>query len=393
MATTAPPTINYQAMCDRVNALRNAGGHSKAAADAGGVEDPREKGTASIPSHPDGDNPAKTRIPDGARPTNTVGVADGVTGHVTNPGGTGENQPPAPGDQNAKDDAFTSPTTSLDKIAKAAGNLKALRDGSTKSATAGNPVKPSSAAPASPAKPPVDVEKTAADIQLSDDAHIKLASEILADESGRQWAFEFLNERHGEKVAHAMIQNAADLQREMEKAAAEEAYMAKQAAEIQDQNVAYVNEMLKHASAQEREIFFKCAKAHHEAIGANYARDIQAQYLYKAGAADAGMAQAMMAEGGDPSMPVLPGAGEAVEGSQIEQVIAALVQSGEITPEEATAIMAALAGGEGAAPAGGEEPPSGGGEEAPAEEPTKEASAADITQEIFDKHRASLAGK
>lgn len=371
MSTTAPPTINYQAMCDRVNALRESG-HSKAAADAGGVEDPRDKGTASIPSHPDGDNAAKTRIPESARPVNNAGVADGVTQYVTNPGGTGQNQPPAPGDQNSKDDAFTSPTTPIEKIARAASNLKALRDGASKAA----PTQKSAAA--APKVKQEDIEKTAAGIELSDDAHIKLASEILADERGRQWAFEFLNERHGEKVASAMIQDAAVLQQEMEKAAAEDAYMAKQAAAIQDQNVAYVNEMLKNASAAEREVFMKCAHAHHEAISANYSRDIEAQYLYKAGAADAGMAQAMMAEGGDPGMPVLPGAGEGVEDGQIEQVIAAMVQSGELTPEEATAIMAALAG------EGGGAPPVEGG--APPEEMPKSAAA--ITQEIFDKNMA-----
>ena len=368
MSTTAPPTINYQAMCDRVNALRESG-HSKAAADAGGVEDPRDKGTAYIPNHPDGDNAAKTRIPESSRPTNNVGVVDGLTHYVTNPGGTGENQPPAPADQNSKDDAFTSPTTSLDKIARAASNLKALRDGAPTQ----------SAADATPKARQAAVEKTAAKIELSDDAHIKLASEILDDEGGRQWAFEFLNERHGEKVARAMIQDAAVLQQEMEKAAAEDAYMAKQAAEIQDQNVAYVDEMLKHASVAEREVFLKCAAAHHEAISTVYPNDFEAQYLYKAGAADAGMAQAMMAESGEPEMPVLPGAGEGIEDGQIEQVIAAMVQSGELTPEEATAIMAALAGG------GGAPPVEGGG--APPEEMPKSAAA--ITQEIFDNHTAS----
>lgn len=385
MSTAAPSTINYQAMCERVNALREVG-HSKAAADAGGVEDPRDKGTASIPSHPDGDNAAKTRIPEGSKPTNNVGVADGVTQHVTNPGGTGENQPPAPADQNSKDDAFTSPTTPIEKIARAASNLKALRDGvpTQKSATAA----PKAVAPVK--GKPEDVEKTAADIQLSDDAHIKLASEILNDEGGRQWAFEFLNERHGEKVARAMIQDAAELQREMEKAASEEAYMAKQAAEIQDQNVAYVNEMLKNASAAEREIFMKCAHAHHEAISTTYPRDLEAQYLYKAGAADAGMAQAMMAEGGDPGMPVLPGAGEGVEDGQIEQVIAAMVQAGELTPEEATAIMAALAGEGGGAPPVEAGTAMEAGGDAPPEEMPKMASAAAITQEIFDKHLTEL---
>lgn len=411
-------TINYDDMVNRVHALRSEG-QDKAAADAGGVEDPRNKGTASIPDHPDGDNPEKTKIPDGSRPTNTTGVDDGLTHHVTKPGGTGENQPPAPGDQNAKDDAFTSPTTPIEKIAGAVAGLNALKAetaGETeKSAAAETPTEETEKSAAAetpsgeetekaaaeggekPAGETPDVEKTASDIELSDDAHIKLASEILADEKGREWAAEFLTERHGEKVAHAMIQDAHALKEEMEKAAAEEAYMAKQAAAAQDEHVRHVEEMLKQASPEEREVFMKCAVAHDGAITANYADDPIAQELYKQGAADAGMAQAMMAaEGGSPEMPMLPGAG-GVEDGQIEQVVAAMVQSGELTPEEAEAIMAALAGG--GAP-GEEAPPAEGGEaipmeggappaEAPPEEMPKAASAEEITQEIFEQHVAN----
>lgn len=392
-------TFNYEAMCNRVDALRDQN-HSKSAADSGGVEDPRNKGTASIPDHPDGDNAAKTKIPEGSRPVNDKSVDDGVTQHVTRPGGTGENMPPAPGDQNAKDNAFTSPTTPIEKIALAANNLKALRDGGAAPAPQEKEAAAAEPTPAEPAEPAeksaategekkpegVDVEKTASGIELSDDAHIKLASEILDSEEGRAWALEFLTERQGEKVAHAMMNDAANLQQEMEKAAGEEAYMAKAAADQQDANVSFIDGMLKEASPQEREIFMKCAAAHTETINANYDGDYEAQDLYKMGAADAGMAQEMMMAGGDPGMPTLPGAG-GVEDGQIQEVIAAMVQAGELTPEEAQAILAQLtADGGGAAPAEeapAEEPAA---KEASAEEQEKSASAAEITQEIFNQH-------
>jgi len=124
----------------------------------------------------------------------------------------------------------------------------------------------------------------------------------------------------------------------------------------------------------------KCATAHNDAIVSNYGEDYEAQSLYKAGAADAGMAQEMMmAEGGDPGMPALPGS-EGVDDEQIMQVIAAMVQSGELQPEEAEAILASLGGG--AAPEG-EVPPEAAAAGPPMEEMPKVASAAAITQEVF----------
>ena len=67
------------------------------------------------------------------------------------------------------------------------------------------------------------------------------------------------------------------------------------------------------------------------------------------------------------------------------QVIAAMVQSGELQPEEAEAILASLGGG-GAAPEG-EVPPEAAAEgppmEAMPEEMPKAASAVSITEEVF----------
>jgi len=82
------------------------------------ITDPTNKGTVAVPTHPDGDNDKKKGLP--PQGMNEDGQKESLTnmpGQVGS-GGTGE----VPGNDstisgNAKDEAFTSPTTDLGKIA------------------------------------------------------------------------------------------------------------------------------------------------------------------------------------------------------------------------------------------------------------------------------------
>jgi hypothetical protein len=189
----------------------------------------------------------------------------------------------------------------------------------------------------------------------------------------------------GRAAAESLIKAAAiqnDLLLQAEEAYANGAYEAQ--------------ELLKSASADVQQSIVKLAKAHSEALN-QFEYDFE-KIAYEKGAmaaaqmADAGLMEDQMPADYDP---------EQVQGGDIVAVLDQLVQSGQITPEQAAQIVemisggdpdaggapapeAAPAGGEGAAPAAPAAPAEGGDKEPKKEETEKEASAAKEPTNAFE---------
>ena len=214
------------------------------------------------------------------------------------------------------------------------------------------------------------------DLAFDPEFHFKIASSLLATEQGRQYAQSLIEAEHGAAEAEAIIKAASFM---------EEQFNQLQAAE--DEGAAVAQQMWDASSPEEKEAAIKIAHAHFIAREA-LATDMEKQ-AYDDGAATAATLQdqGALGAGGDPSAGADPAAaggagappaggadpsaggadagagGGEVSDDDIVNVLQELVQSGEVKPEEAEAILQALLGGGdqsgGAAP--GEQPGMPGG--------------------------------
>lgn len=367
-------------------------------------KDPTDKGTATPPDHPDGDNPAKTGLPSQQKPTN----ADNGTGLPASatpgkPGASGENVPSvaktiqASGSEPGAEKLAASVKAvgaNLREMAKAAGNFTpppAAAPAPAAAAPAAAPAAaaPAPAAPAAPAKKKdgekkdgekKDGEKEAAATDMPSDVQgifAKIAFEMHATEEGRAVLAANLERRLGQEAATQLLKTAAEAhaqeQAQLEKFAAEQAqsdYLAR----------SLVGSLEKRASA-----------ANKNPAWVKSAAEIHAQHLdglghwmlkaaYMQGVDDAG---ATTAEGGAPA--ALPGSnGTQMPAEEIQMLLQQMVDSGEITVEEAEALFAEITGGGAAAGAEGGAPAAPGAEgaaapvggEAPNATPAEKAAAA-----------------
>lgn len=304
-------------------------------------DDPNEKGKVTVPAHPDGDSKEKTEMPNAAdsRPHNDTEVPDGVTeSSKTNPGPTGTDRKPTL-DGDARDAAFTSPTTPLDKIASDTkailGRLQAFSS-AQKSASTQKPAE--TQAPA--AQAPIDGAEAA--------FRMKLANAILSTERGVQIVEDYLAEYEGAKQAAELVQKAAS---ERNQFLQESAAMGSLLAAAEQQFIGEIDnlgEVIKSASQPEIDRWVKLANEHLKNLGQ---LDPAFHQYYKAAAADAAMVVEAMMMGEEPG---IPGGEGDLAPEQLEGLIAQLVEAGQLDPAMAEQLLAALVGGEGGAPEGAE---------------------------------------
>ena len=351
---------NYQDILARVNDFNTTVKEAKAK-EAGATkvpeDDPRNKGEKGVPDLNETDDTNKTKN-EGSNEDSKL------EDESTHPVSTGKNVPSTQ-DGNAKEDAFTEPTTPLSKIAtieERANAVKARIAGFRKGASATT----TSAAPATPSKP-AKTQPKEANTELagdySDEFLRKLAFAVCETEGGLEAVEPILLKYAGQEEARELMSKAAAeydqlvqlshamQQEEMEKLAYEAESL--QAAE----------EMLKNASAEEREQIIKVANIHNKNT-AEYADDLL-KMAYMAGAGDAASmmdAEAMPPEEGGGEEAGLPGAAQGEPSiEEIVQLLDAMVASGEIDEQTAAQVVEQLAGAGG----GGEEAAMmGGGEEA-----------------------------
>ena len=197
---------------------------------------------------------------------------------------------------------------------------------------------------------------------ITADFHLKLASHILATEEGKEYARDLLSRSMSAQAVQELIDSADAV----EKRAAEELA-------AQQEFDAMLNEM----SDEQREAFQKSAAFHYQEV--NKLQHPFEKAAYEQGAMDA----AAMVDGG---VPELPGMDSEPSLEEIVMILDELVQSGELDPALADAILQELLGGAGdpgmvdpamaGADAGGV-PPMSPEEEAMLAEMGKVASAAD----------------
>lgn len=286
-----------------------------------GIKDPNEQGTVAPKAHHDGNDRAKLGLPTNKSNFGTPDKGHNIMGE-TAPNGVGEGSYITPIDGDAKDKAATTPTAPLSKIATM------LRESV-------EALKAAQVAPATPATEAAPVKEAAhefelpADLTQNEDIMSKLASigaMMIGTEDGCNAVAEVLERRCGEEEAAALIT-----------AAREQA--------IKMASAQHVEEAAPVAAPAEDAFAKKAAAAQqaHEAWFNFFQTEFEKQ-AYAQGAVDGEQAAQAM-EGG--AAPEIPGSAEAgMSDEDVMQVIQAMVQSGEISPEEAEALLA-QAGGDG----------------------------------------------
>lgn len=236
---------------------------------------------------------------------------------------------PSVSDGNAEDDKGTAELKSLAK--SAADIVAALKN---KNKTVSEAVKKE----ATESKTAEEVASSLAE-GFTPEFHLKLASVILSTEEGKAFANEIVKREKGIEAA-AIIVKAAAQQAELDKIAE-----ARQREEMEKQ--AYVQELenvWSTFSKEDQDSIVKLATAHN--VNTNKLTSDIEKAAYDAGAADAA-AVMDSEESGQP----LPVEGEETSIEDIVMVLEQLVASGQITPEDAQAILEAFLGEQGGVPA------------------------------------------
>lgn len=301
-------------------------------------------------------SPTPQNLPANRKEHNSDGNL-GVMGGTDTPPGAGPTGTAVPStvDGQPKDDAATSPTTDLSKIAgdaaAIANRIQSLRKGASAPA-----VKAASAPTPTPA----------VTNELGSDMMLKLAAAMLETEEGRHAAEAALLKSAGAEAARVLLASAAGQYDALVQNQIAVNEYQKSAAAQEDAELLAAEELLKTASAEEREEILKIAKVH-PAVLATISDEME-KLAYQQGALDAAQMDASAApaqEGGAPQEPSLEGAQEGGPSlEQIAQLLMAAVQSGEIPQEVAEQVMKELAGAggegaEGGAPEGAEGPLAG----------------------------------
>lgn len=192
---------------------------------------------------------------------------------------------------------------------------------------------------------------------ITADFHLKLASHILATEEGKEYARDLLSRSMSAQAVQELIDSAD----EVEKRAAEELAVQQE-----------FEQMLAGMTDEQLEDFQKSAAFHYQEV--NKLQHPFEKAAYEQGAMDA----AAMVDGG---VPELPGMDSEPSLEEIVMILDELVQSGQLDPALADAILQELLGGaaDDLALAGGDAgvPPMSPEEEAMLAEMGKVASAAD----------------
>ena len=367
METQKP--LQFASVLERIKSYQN----SKAAADSSSVTDPADKGTVGIPKDPEATH-AKQNIPENQE-NNVSNENAKLEDKQLHPVSTGKNVPSA-SNGNSKENV-NSPTESLSKIANRvsavtaklkAANENMVPEKDKAEATAkkpktddveGAPESAENSDKGNKTKPPFGTknmkgsDKEAANdsvaSDMSPDALLKLAATIMNTEGGLEAVEPVLLKAAGVEAAKQIIEQATQAhnvfmnqQYEFNKAAAEQEYLEKYAAE---QEAAVMADFLKSASAEEKEQIVKFASIHSEAL--ENIEDPMLKQAYMQGAEDA----AAMEDAGGAELPGAEG-GASIE--QIAELLQAMVEAGEIDEQTAMGVLQELSGAEQGEAAAGE---------------------------------------
>lgn len=296
---------NYRSWIDA------ARGHVKSASEkmAASVEaaDPTNKGNVTAPGNP----LTAAAVPSGYTNDNSVDHYRNII-KVTDPNGTGQGEYITPRNGNAVDASATSPTASLDKIAN---NLsEAIKNLRAKQA----------------AEQQQDVQIPAG-FSNNDDVMRKLANLgqfMLGTEEGQRAVARELEKERGIKEAAAMIAQAQQqaAQYEMQKRAYAEQMAAAEYQQAMEKQAAEQQFMEKYAAY--------CESTHRTWLDG--LRTPLEKMAYMQGAVDGEQAAQAMAAGGEPA---IDGSEGDLSDDDVIQIIQEMVQSGQIAPEEAEAIL------------------------------------------------------
>ena len=408
----------------RVYQEKMASDASKSAGHKVSETDPAEKGTQSIPVDPESSK-KKQNMPEDN--TNESNEGKKLEDKDTNPASTGKDKVKTT-DGTSKDEAATGgdPTIALSKIASRA---KSIVDKLKKSAASENKdniaAKPNDVTADGKAKKAEVVNEgtkeknkedvnsmkskaataLATDIQPNPEFLFKLASTILETEGGLEAVEPILRKAAGIEAAQEIITKAASAYDMYVEEGYQQHLMHKAASDQQNHFFNGLNEMFKQASAEERETIVKIANMH-EAELSKITHPILKQ-AYMQGSMDAAAMQD--SGGGDPQDPMAGGGAPAIPGGeggepspeQIVELLQAMVQSGEIDEQTASAIVQELiqatqgggaggdpaaAGGDPAAAAAGGDPNAGaaGGDPSATGDPSKQASSKNGIDRLYN---------
>lgn len=328
-------------------------------ADQGDVADPSERGGASVKEDPDA-APGKQGLPANMKNTEGGVPADDQT---LQPSTTGKNVPSTQS-QNQKDEAATSPTDDLGKIAARVARVNALAAGLTpqepaKAAAAPTTTPATPAAPAAVAPPaPTTGNKSAStpeNGEFGTETLAKLGSLLIASEGGAEIAAALFEKEAGEKEASDMIRLAVAEQAGVAKLAAqadnnllvgylEHEKRAALAAAHQDELLKEAAALYEQATPEERAFIEKMAG--YAAWAEANITDPLLKLAFESGMADASQDLEAMDAGEE-----VPTGEEPVGPEQILHLVQAAVENGDLDPATAEALMAQLVGSEGGVPA------------------------------------------
>lgn len=185
-------------------------------------------------------------------------------------------------------------------------------------------------------------EEVASDFDMEPDAYKKIAHLVLGYEEGRDVLNTLADKELGKQAAEQLISEAEHLGAQEQKQAADQA-----------QQQEYIQKLASTATEADVRSMRKMATFHNSAM-------FKLPHDFEKQAYDAGAEQAAMAADEEDGM--IPGnEGEDISIEEIAEIVMAMVESGELDPQMAEAILAELAGG---APEGGDPAAMGGGEEA-----------------------------
>jgi len=332
-----------------------AGGETSGAGDEPSEQDPQET-TPPTPVKDDGDNADKLVVPDqalsvqnsdGQAENNIPGMEAGEASGKA-PGTTETTDVTADKSKQKEDEAVTDPVTA--KVAaeglslaerikqRLMGSEKSASEEATEEATeevaeevaeevteeATEEVKESSA------------EEVASDFDMDANAYRKIASLVLGYQEGREMLDRLADRQMGKEAAQQLISEAEGLAQQ-EHAQNQETL----------QKQAYIQNLASQATEEDVKQMEKFASVHAKALS-HFQHDFE-KAAYDAGAE---AAAAAMDEGDG----MIPGdTGEEVSAEEIAEVIMAMVESGELDPQVAEALLAELAGAGGMPAGGGEE--------------------------------------
>lgn len=279
-----------------------------------GIKDPNNKGEATIPGCLEGSNRSALGLPE-----NCTNLTEPNKDHhimsVTNPNGVGQGEYITPRCGTERDERVKSPTEPLSKMARIAEMAAGLKAQYAEK----------QAAPQYAPQQYAQATALPSDFMQDQDLMSKLASMAavaLGTEAGRAEFAKILERSAGIKEASAIVTAAAQATQEAQ-------YAVKQASAQAELDAAQNYHLAR---------MVEFSKQAHAAWQNCYATDME-KMAYAAGAEDANATADAVEAGADPS---IPGAGdEGLTDAEILQVLGELVQSGQVSQEDAEAILQA----------------------------------------------------